>query len=125
MGRGSSKLKGIPYGTEFRTLHQVGNVKFVKPTSGSTTAPEYTQTPGRIYATIDSKNRVKFVSFYDENGNRSKQIDVIGRKHKVKGKKIIPHKHKNLHSEDAFPLSKKERRQLALIKREWYNHNSR
>lgn len=125
MGRGSSKLKGIPYGTEYRTLHQMGNVKFIKPNKGSTTAPDYTETPGRIYATIGKKNEVKFITFYGSDGKRSKQIDVSGIAHRVNGKKIIPHVHLGLHSDKAYKPSKKERRQIALIVREWYNFNNR
>lgn len=46
------------YGTEYSTIYQSGNIKFVKYNmSGATTAPLETMTSGRVYATVNEKKR--------------------------------------------------------------------
>ena len=128
MGRGTSKASGgkskTPYGTEFRTLLQDGKVKFVVPTSGATAAPMYTQTPGRVYATIDKNNKVKYITFYDDNLKRYKQIDLRGQPHKIDDKMELPHVHYGyLHDENGtFKPNKEEQRMIDRILKKWYNH---
>lgn len=54
-GRGSASGmsdKGKPYGTEYETLYQAGNIKYVRYRDGSTTAPMETMTKNRIYARL-------------------------------------------------------------------------
>ena len=78
-GRGSASGmsdKGKLYGTEYETLYQAGNIKYVRYKDGSTTAPMETMTKNRIYATIDYKGDVKHISFYDKENKRYKQIDL-------------------------------------------------
>lgn len=97
-GRGASygysdneKGKAKKYGTEYSTLAQMGNVKFVKYNlADEAKSPMETKTKGRVYATIDKDNDVKYISFYDSNGERIKQIDVKGKSHKELG---VPHVH--------------------------------
>ena len=50
-GRGASSgisEKGKSYGTEYETLYQSGNIKYVQYNNGSATAPMETMTKGRI-----------------------------------------------------------------------------
>lgn len=78
-GRGSSSgisLKGRPYGTEYKSLHTAGNVKFVVYKYGNPTAPMETMTKGRVYVTLDGEGKPKFISYYDSNNKRKKQIDL-------------------------------------------------
>lgn len=66
-GRGSSSGmsdKGKKYGTEYETLYQSGNIKYVKYNGKATTAPMETMTNGRIYATVDGNNVVKHITYY-------------------------------------------------------------
>lgn len=94
-GRGSASGmsdKGKLYGTEYETLYQAGNIKYVRYKDGSTTAPMETMTKNRIYATIDYKGDVKHISFYDKENKRYKQID-LDHYHRVDGKKEKPHTH--------------------------------
>lgn len=127
MGRGKSKAAGgrsdAPYGTEYKTLHQLDNIKYVTPTSGATTAPMYTKTSDRIYATVDGEGDVKYITFYDDNLNRYKQIDVKGQPHKVDGKLILPHTHYGyLHDENGtFKPTQEEVGVIDKVLIEWYN----
>ena len=102
-GRGSSSGmsdNGKPYGTEYETLYQSGNIKYVRYKDGSTTAPMETMTKNRIYATIDRKGNVKHISFHGKENKRRKQID-LDHYHTVNGKKEKPHSHYGyLHDEN-------------------------
>lgn len=95
-GRGASSGlsdKGKKYGSEYKTLYQTGNIKFVSYNNGSATAPMETMTDGRVYAVVNTKNEIKSISYYDKNKKRYKQIDT-GHLHNVNGKKIDLHTHK-------------------------------
>ncbi len=86
---------GKKYGSEFKTVLQVGDIKFVKNKLGSTTPPAETRAgSGRIYVTLTKKNEPKHITFYGKNGQRLKQIDLFGPAHTVNGKKVpTPHTH--------------------------------
>ncbi len=78
-GRGSStgvSTKGKVYGSEYRSLLTNGNIKFVVPLSGNTTAPMETMTNNRVYVTLDGKGDPKYISYYDQDNKRKKQIDL-------------------------------------------------
>ena len=50
-GRGASSGisdKGKPYGTEYKTIAQFGNVKVVRSNNGEAKSPMDTMTPGRV-----------------------------------------------------------------------------
>lgn len=124
-GRGAASGfsdKGKPYGTEYKTLLSVGNIKFVQRTEGSATAPLETMTKGRVYVTINEAGFPKFVSYYDRENKRTKTID-LDKPHKG----ISPHVHHGYdHNENDGPkgatgLSVKERRMVAKIFNLWYN----
>ncbi len=111
------------YGIEYSTLYQSGNIKFVKYNmSGATTAPLETMTPGRVYATINERNEIKAISYYDKNNKRSKQIDVAGQPHVINGKPELPHTHKGyFHGEKGtYTLSKSERKMVDRVLKTWY-----
>lgn len=91
--RGASSgisINGKKYGTEYKTLAQFGEVKVVRINNGlSTTPPMETMHNGRVYATVDRNGDIKHITFYDNYGERWKQIDVKGHKHNG----ISPHTH--------------------------------
>ena len=73
-GRGASSgmsVKGKLYGTEYRSLLTVGNIKFIKKNDGNVTAPLETMTKGRVYVTLNNDNKPKFISYYDASNKRS------------------------------------------------------
>ena len=93
-GRGASSgysFSGKKYGTEYKTVAQFGNVKVVKQIDekAAITAPMETIHKGRVYATLDHENDIKHITFYDDEGDRSVQIDVKGPKHAG----MLPHAH--------------------------------
>ena len=54
-GRGSSSGisdKGKVYGTEYSSVYESGNIKFLVINSGNPTAPMETMTNGRVYVTL-------------------------------------------------------------------------
>lgn len=129
-GRGSSSgisVKEKPYGTEYTTLYQSGNIKFVKYNdSSSSKTPMETMTKGRVYVTVNSQNELKSVTYYDKSNKRFKQID-IDHTHNVNGNLEQPHTHKGyLHNEkgDHIP-SPKEKKMIDRVQKTWYNYNNR
>lgn len=127
-GRGASSgeyyvrnNKIYKYGEEYKTLLQYGKIKFVKANNKSATAPMETQTKGRIYVTVNDRNELRYITFYDNNNKRSKQIDL--QKHIVNGKLEKYHKHKGYkHNGMATELNKNEFKLVERIYKKWYNH---
>ena len=107
------------YGSEYKTVYQLDNIKFVKPNEGSTTAPIETQSKNRIYVTLDYKDEPKFVTYYDEDGKRYKQIDLTGQPHKIDGVPKLPHTHMGYnHNENGDrDLTEDERKIVDRIKK--------
>ena len=129
-GRGASSgvsYNGKKYGTEFRTVLQSGNIKYVKSNTGAARAPVETMTKGRVYATVNEKNQVKSISYYDKHNKRYKQIDVSGQPHLVNGKLTLPHVHIGyLHDEGGTRApTKKEQKFIERVLKTWYYHNSK
>lgn len=120
-GRGSSSgmsAKGKAYGTEYTTLYQSGNIKYVKYNNGAATAPMETMTNGRVYATVNKKEEIKSVSYYDKRNKRYKQIDM-GHFHTVNGKKADPHTHKGYNHDEkgTHNLNSKEMKMIERVKK--------
>ena len=80
-------------------------------------------TKGRVYATVNSKNEIKAITYYDKSGKRYKQIDVTGIPHKIDGKPTLPHTHKGYtHNEKGdYTLSLKEQNMVDRVTKIWYN----
>lgn len=66
---------------DYEMVAQFGNIKVVRSLDGRTVAPLVTATKGRIYATLDGDNNIKYITFYDAEGEKTRQIDVAGRPH--------------------------------------------
>jgi hypothetical protein len=133
-GRGASsgkyKWKGAwhTYGDEYNTVYQYRNIKFVKPKEGSATAPMETKTQGRVYVTLGSNGKPKYISYYAGSGNRRKQIDLSGPSHKVNDEILNPpHTHNGfVHSEfGTHKPNKREQNMIDRVLRIWNNHNSK
>ena len=80
-GRGASSgvsVKGKKYGTEYRTLLQYKNIKFVQYNDArNSKVPMETMTKGRIYVTV-GKGGPRSISLYNRKGLRLAQIDIAG-----------------------------------------------
>lgn len=110
------------YGTEYTTVYQSGNIKFIKKNEGSANAPMETMTNGRVYVTLNSDNKPAYISYYDKNNKRSKQID-LNHFHPIDGAPTKPHTHKGYeHSEHGdYNLSPKEKKMVDRVIKTWYN----
>ena len=131
-GRGSSSgvsVKGKPYGSEYSTVLQSGNVKFVKQndTTASVKTPMENMTKNRVYVTVNHQNEIKAITYYDKENKRKKQIDVHGQTHNIKGKAVIPHTHEGYeHAENGTRnLTTKEKKMVARILNLWNNRASK
>lgn len=126
-GRGASSgvsvSSGKAYGTEYKTVLKSGNIKFVVVTEGSNDAPMETMTEGRVYVTVDkNKNIPKYITYYDKNNERFKQID-LQHPHKINGKMTQPHTHLGyIHNEkgDRY-LTAKEEKMVDRVMKTLYN----
>lgn len=126
-GRGASSgisVKGKEYGTEYRTVHQIDDIKFVvqnnqKPVK----TPMETMTKNRIYVTIGNDGEPKSITSYDENGKRERQIDLT-HNHTVNGAKTKPHTHMGYeHDENGTrKLSVKEKKTIDKVMKAWENY---
>jgi len=130
-GRGASSgvtdNAGRVYGSQYTTLHESGNVKFVRYNeSGSAKSPMETLTNGRVYATVNAQNEVKSITYYDKHNKRYKQID-IGHFHSVNGIPINPHTHKGyMHDEKGtYSVTPKEEKMIERVQKIWYLYNNR
>ncbi len=76
-GRGASSgisVKGKVYGTEYTTLHAEEDIKFVKYNeSKASKTPQETMTNNRVYVTINNKNEISAITYYDKENKRRKQ----------------------------------------------------
>jgi hypothetical protein len=122
-GRGSSSgmsLNGKKYGTEYKSLVTYGNIKFVVPLGFNTTSPMETMTNNRVYVTLDYEGQPKYISYYDKENKRRKQIDLD---HLHKG--MSPHTHHGyFHNENDSPKgatnsTAKEKQLINLINKVW------
>lgn len=124
-GRGASSgfsASGKPYGSEYTTLLQSGNIKFVAVNEGAPTAPLETMTRGRVYVTVNEKeNTLKSISFYDRQNKRFRQIDM-DHYHKIDGKPVKPHVQAGyLHNGEASKPTDKDSRLIDKVLKLWYN----
>lgn len=109
------------YGSEYKTVLQYGKIKYVKSNSNSVTAPMETQSKGRIYVTVNNKDELRYISFYNHENKRYKQIDL--QKHIVNGKLVEYHKHKGYkHEGEAEELTESEYRLVEKVYNKWYNN---
>ena len=129
-GRGASSGvsdSGKPYVSEYNTVYQSGNIKFVKQVNASNAkAPMETMTRGRVYATVNDKDEISSISYYDNSNKRTKQIDLTHDHQNMK-----PHTHHGYyHSEHdgkkgATNLTAEERKMVDRVKRLWLNKNKK
>ena len=134
-GRGAASgvsNKGRKYGTEYTSLYQSGNIKFVRYNdSKSAKTPQETMTKGRVYVTVNSKNEPKAITYYDKHNKRYKQVDLSGNSHIIDGERVLPHTHHGYnHNENddkngAAKLTTEEKSMVDKVKSLWYNYISR
>lgn len=126
-GRGSSSGISVkPYGTEYHTLLESGNIKFVQRNEGNAKAPLETMTKGRVYVTVNAKGELKYISYYDVNKKKVKTIDLD---HPHKKMRLHTH-HGYEHNENDGPkgatrLTPKEKIMVVKVRELWYNNKGK
>lgn len=104
-GRGAASgmsAYGNPYGSQYHTLLEDGNIKFVTKNTRQSEALMESQTPGRIYAVIGGTGadaKVIYIMIIGPNGERVTQIDVDKHMHD----KEIRHPHHGYFHDEQDP----------------------
>jgi hypothetical protein len=126
-GRGASSgtsVKGNRYGSQYHAVYQSGNIKFVTKNARDSETLMETMTRGRVYVHVEG-DELKSVVYFDNDGRRSKQIDLD---HVHKGE--TPHTHHGYnHSENdsakgAAGLTTEERAMVDRVRKLWNNRSS-
>lgn len=118
--------KGKMYGMEFSSLLKTSNVKFVKYNdSKSAKTPQETMTKGRVYVTVNDKDELSSITYYDTGGKRTKSIDLLHSHNDIKGNHTH---HGYIHSENdsakgAAKLTTKEKKMVEFVKKTWLNRH--
>lgn len=126
-GRGASSgvsVKGKHYGSEFRTLLQADNVKFVKQNAAMNAKdPLETMAKGRIYATINDEDKINAISYYGDDGKRIKTINLIHSHENFTGE----HTHIGYYHDEGGTrgLTDEEKKLVAFVKKAWYNRHGK
>lgn len=87
------------------------NVKVIIQKSGSVKAPEFSHTPGRVYATVQD-GKLKHLSYYDDEHHQHISVDLL---HPHKG--VMPHIHIDLNHDPKLAGTPPTQAQLDLIKK--------
>ena len=99
------------------TLSTNSNIKVLVQKSGAVKAPEFSHTADRVYAVVQN-GMLKHVSFYDENHNQVKSIDLL---HGHGKDRVKPHIHYNLnHTDGGIAISNSDRVLIDRIKKEFH-----
>ena len=122
-GRGASSgtsARGRKYGTEYRSVLTVGNIKFVTKTDRSSETLVETKTQGRVYVHVEVED-IKSIVYFDKDNKRVKQID-LDHMHQ----KTSPHAHEG-YNHDVFRknLTTEERAMVDRVKKAWEDYLSK
>lgn len=118
-GRGASSgisKKGNKYGTQYKTLFQVGNIKFVTKKTRTSEPLMETMTKGRVYVEVGGKDLLRIISF-DPNNKRNRIIERdkrSGQWHLHEG-----YFHSEYGKEEHEPLNASDRAILDRVKKLW------
>lgn len=99
------------------SLSSDDNIKVLVQDSNSVKAPEYSHTPGRVYAVVKD-GALKHLAFYDENNKQAISIDLLHEHHGVQ-----PHRHTYLNhnkNNPGVPPTPKENELIDKIKKEFH-----
>lgn len=123
-GRGASSgfsydKNGNPknkYGTQYHTVYQDGNIKFVQKNRRDSEALMETMTQGRIYGVIAS-GQVDTIILFDENNKRNRTIHL-------RDPHAQPHSHKGYFHDEYdkdTSLSDSDKEIIAKVLKAWQN----
>lgn len=110
--------KGNPYGSQYHTLLEVDNIKFVSKNTRQSENLMETMTSGRVYATVGGEAVIR-ITFFDEENKRSKVIELDKRTetwHVHQG-----YEHTEYSENHWDPLSDSDRKILDKVLTAWNN----
>lgn len=121
-GRGASSgksNKGNSYGSQYHTIIEIDNIKFVAKNNRQSEPLMETMTNGRIYVETGGEDLLRIV-FFDKNNKRNKVIERDKRTRKW-------HVHEGyFHAENSvekhIPLSDSDKAIVAKAEKVWHNH---
>ena len=96
-----------------------GNIKCVVRLDNSAAAPMETMTNNRVYVTLSSEGKPKYISYYDKENKRKKQIDLDKPHHGVSPHTHHGYEHKNDTSKGFAHLTPKEKDMVSRINKIW------
>lgn len=127
-GRGASSGMsdyGNKYGSQYKTLLQFGNIKFVQKNSRSSETLMETMTKGRVYVTVGGNDLLQVI-YFDRSMKRGKMIDLS---HTHDGKSPHTHHGYNHNESDSAKgyanLTTEEKKMVERVKKIWYNRHSK
>lgn len=126
-GRGASSgisERGNMYGSDYHTILQEGNIKFVTKNQRTSEPLMETMTKGRVYVTVGEKDLIS-ITYFDNENKRRKTIDF-----KHTHANIRPHTHHGYeHNEQdslkgAANLTPEEKKMVDKVTKIWYSYLS-
>lgn len=121
-GRGSSSgisTSGNHYGSQYRTVLESGNIKFVAKNIRQSETLMETMTAGRVYVETGGDDLLRIV-FFDEDNKRNHVIERDKRTDKWHAHNGYYH-HENSASQHD-PLNAYDKILLAKVEKLWHNH---
>ncbi len=67
---------GNRYGTQYLSVYESGNIKFLKGNVGKPEELLETMTRGRVYVLLNSKGNIKSITFFDKENKRSRVVEI-------------------------------------------------
>lgn len=120
-GRGSSSgisASGNPYGSQYHTVLENGNIKFVAKNIRQSETLMETMTAGRIYVETGGDDLLRIV-FFDEDNKRNHVIERDKRTDKWHAHNGYYHYENSASQHD--PLNAYDKILLAEVKKIWYS----
>lgn len=129
-GRGASSgtsVKGNRYGSQYHTVLQSGNIKFVTKNARDSETLMETMTRGRVYVHVEGEE-LKSIVYFDNANKRTKQID-LGHPHRPVFDGEHTH-HGYLHNENdsskgAANLTSEEGKMVERVRSLWENRQGK
>lgn len=128
-GRGASSgtsKAGNTYGSQYQTLYESGNIKYIARNAEAREEPLETMVSGRVYVLVKNNGEIKSIHYYNSSNKRAKQIN-LDHWHK----KQNPHVHRGYYHHENDPKEKRlsltanEQKMVERVLRTWNNRISR
>lgn len=120
-GRGASSGisdKGNKYGSQYHTILEVDNIKFVEKNKRDSEPLMETMTDGRVYVQVGGEELLRII-FFDENNKRNKVIEYDKRHDEWHAH--LGYFHNENDTAEHSPLSEQDKEILEKVRTLWDN----